>query len=377
MKIKLINNLWGDDIKMGTEFSLVNYLNEGVESIVKSAMKASFQNPKETTFIMKYILENKKATKKRKTFEAKGQHIPPFLISSITSSCNLFCKGCYARANNSCSEKSNKEQVTNDQWEDIFKQAKELGVSFILLAGGEPLMRRAVIEKASQIKEIIFPIFTNGTMLDEEYIKLFDSNRNLVPVISIEGDESKTNARRGKGTYEILINKMDALKSEGILYGASITITTENIHNVTSKDFISELYSRGCKLVIFVEYVPVDSSTRDLAPTDKERSYLENEQAYLRKNYEDMIFISFPGDEKHSGGCLAAGRGFFHINTNGGVEPCPFSPFSDTNLKNSSLLDALQSPLFKKLSSAEMLLGEHKGGCVLFEKEEEVKKLLL
>lgn len=362
---------------MDTEFSLVNYLNEGVESIVKGAMKASFKNPKESKFIMKYILESKKAAKKRKTFEEKGQHIPPFLISSITSSCNLFCKGCYARANNSCSEKLNKEQMTSDQWEDIFKQGKELGISFILLAGGEPLMRKDVIEKASQIKEIIFPTFTNGTILDEEYIKLFDANRNLVPVISIEGDENKTDARRGKGTYELLINKIDSLKSKGILYGASITVTTENIYNVASKEFIAELYNRGCKLVIFVEYVPVVASTKDLAPTDKERNYLESEQARLREIYEDMIFISFPGDEKHSGGCLAAGRGFFHINTSGGVEPCPFSPFSDTSLKNSSLLDALQSPLFKKLSLAEMLLGEHKGGCVLFEKEEEVKKLLI
>ncbi len=362
---------------MGTEFSLVNYLNEGVESIVKGAMKASFQNPKEAKFFMKYILESKKAAKKRKTFEEKGQHIPPFLISSITSSCNLFCKGCYARANNSCGEKSNKEQMTSDQWEDIFKQAKELGISFILLAGGEPLMRKDVLEKASQIKEIIFPIFTNGTIIDEEYIKLFDANRNLVPVISIEGDENKTDARRGKGTYELLINKIDSLKSKGILYGASITVTTENIYNVASKEFIAELYNRGCKLVIFVEYVPVVASTKDLAPADKERTYLEREQARLREIYEDMIFISFPGDEKHSGGCLAAGRGFFHINTSGGVEPCPFSPFSDTSLKNSSLLDALQSPLFKKISAAEMLFGEHKGGCVLFEKEEDVKKLLI
>ncbi len=362
---------------MGTEFSLVNYLNEGVDSIVKGAVKASFQNPKESKFIMKYILESKKAAKKRKIFEDKEQHIPPFLISSITSSCNLFCKGCYARANSSCNEKLNKEQMSSEQWGDIFKQAKELGISFILLAGGEPLMRRDVIEKASQIKEIIFPIFTNGTILNEEYIKIFDDNRNLVPVISIEGDKRKTDDRRGKGTYELLINKMDSLKAKGIIYGASITITTENIYNATSKDFISELYNRGCKLVIFVEYVPVVASTKDLAPTDKERNYLESEQARLRKIYEDMIFISFPGDEKYSGGCLAAGRGFFHINPNGGVEPCPFSPFSDTNLKNSSLLDALQSPLFKKLSAAEMLLGEHKGGCVLFEKEEEVKKLLL
>lgn len=362
---------------MDIDFNLTNYLNKGIDDIVKGAVKASFRNPKQTTFIMKYILSSKKATRIRETFEAKGQHIPPFLISSITSSCNLFCKGCYARANKSCSEDVNKNEMTSIQWEDIFKQAKKLGVAFILLAGGEPLMRRDIIEKACNTKEIIFPIFTNGTLVNEEYIKLFDTNRNLVPVLSIEGDQSKTNNRRGEGTYELLINIMDSLKANGILYGASITVTTENIFNITNKSFIAELHNRGCKVVFFVEFVPVDDSTKALAPTDKERVYLEKEQSHLRKSYEDMIFISFPGDEKHSGGCLAAGRGFFHINTHGGVEPCPFSPFSDTNLKDCSLLDALQSPLFKKLSESEMLLGEHKGGCVLFEKEEEVKKILL
>ncbi len=62
--------------------------------------------------------------------------------------------------------------------------------------------------------------------------------------------------------------------------------------------------------------------------------------------------------------------------SNGGAELCPFSPYSDTNLKSCSLLEALQSPLFKKLAETEMLLGNHDGGCLLFEKESQVKELL-
>lgn len=151
---------------MDREFSLTKYLNNGIENIVKGAVKASFQNPRETTFIMKFILASRKASKKRETFESLGQHIPPFLISSITNSCNLFCKGCYARANKTCSEEVNKKQMTIAQLGNIFKQAEELGVSFILLAGGETLMRKAVIEKACQTRNIIFPIFTNGTMVN-------------------------------------------------------------------------------------------------------------------------------------------------------------------------------------------------------------------
>jgi len=103
---------------------------------------------------------------------------------------------------------------------------------------------------------------------------------------------------------------------------------------------------------------------------------LERERKKLRNLYQDAIFISFPGDEKYLGGCLAAGREFFHINVDGSAEPCPFSPYSDTNLKDCTLRESLKSPLFIKLNETEMLLGEHSGGCLLFEKENEVKRLM-
>ena len=89
-----------------------------------------------------------------------------------------------------------------------------------------------------------------------------------------------------------------------------------------------------------------------------------------------MVFISFPGDEKSSGGCLAAGRGFFHINSHGGAEPCPFSPYSDVNIRDRSLRDAMNSPLFTALRSGDLLADDHKGGCVLFDKREQVQALL-
>ncbi len=89
-----------------------------------------------------------------------------------------------------------------------------------------------------------------------------------------------------------------------------------------------------------------------------------------------MLFISFPGDEKSSGGCLAAGRGFFHINPQGGAEPCPFSPYSDINVRDTSVREALQSKLFTSLRSSDTLMEEHPGGCVLFERRDQVEDLL-
>lgn len=362
---------------MNTDFNLADYLNKGIENVVRGLVKASFNKPKEIAFVLKYALSSKEAKKRRQSLARRGENVPVFLISSITSSCNLFCKGCYARANQSCGEGVNKKQLSSKRWEEIFNEANELGVSFILLVGGEPLMRREVIEKAAGVKDIIFPIFTNGTMLNDDYLEIFDNNRNLVPMLSIEGDKFQTDNRRGEGTYDILMQTMDKLKERGILYGASVTVTTENVRTVTDEVFFEKLYDKGCRSLIFVEYVPVIESTKSLAPTDVERKILENKLEWLREKYVNSVFVSFPGDEKYSEGCLAAGRGFFHINADGSAEPCPFSPYSDTNLGEVSLRQALKSPLFKQLNATGMLVGEHDGGCLLFEKENEVKSMVV
>ena len=89
-----------------------------------------------------------------------------------------------------------------------------------------------------------------------------------------------------------------------------------------------------------------------------------------------MVYISFPGDEKGSGGCVAAGRGFFHINSHGGAEPCPLSPYSDVNIRNTSLREAVRSPLFLALQNEDILKDDHEGGCVLYEKRELVEQLM-
>ncbi|HWQ30850.1 MAG TPA: radical SAM protein [Negativicutes bacterium] len=361
---------------MKGKFDLYEYLNKGVEDIVGGILKASCRNPRETVFMLKFAKASKAAGMRRESREKRGYPVPAFLISSITSSCNLFCMGCYARANSSCGEGVSWEQLSAERWGDIFREAGELGISFVLLAGGEPLMRRDVIEKAAEAKDIIFPVFTNGTLFNEDYIKLFDENRNLVPILSIEGDREITDDRRGTGTYDILMELMSKFKDKGILFGASVTLTTGNIENVTSRDFYEKLHAKGCKALIFVEYVPVTQETAQLAPTERERGILEAELQKLREKDSDTIFLSFPGDEKYSGGCLAAGRGFFHINTDGAAEPCPFSPYSDTSLKDCTLEQALNSKLFRRLDETGMLVGEHDGGCMLFQKEKEVKALI-
>ena len=234
-------------------------------------------------------------------------------------------------------------------------------------------MRRDIIEEAVLHPEILFPVFSNGTMMNSEYIHLFDRHRNIVPIISIEGGIKETDARRGDGVYAQTVAVMRELQTKEILFGVSVTVTTENLDTVTKHEFIDDLQKLGCTVGIFVEYVPVER--QDLALDLTQREYLQLKLNALRNGNEKMMLSSFPGDEKYYGGCLAAGRGFFHINGAGGAEPCPFSPFSDTSLKNTSLRDALHSPLFQRLQDSDMLLQEHTGGCLLFEHKNDMERL--
>ena len=361
---------------MSESFDIQSYMTGAIERLVSDALKATLKNPRESSFMVKFGAASRAASKRRADAEKRGEHVPPFLIASITSACNLHCAGCYSRCNHATVDETPVEQLTGDDWARIFDEADELGVSFILLAGGEPLLRRDIIEEAGRRPNILFPIFTNGVFMGDFYFNLLDKCRNLLPIMSIEGNKEVTDTRRGEGIYDKLIANMDELQRRGLIFGVSVTVTTENIREVSSESFIKSLSDRGCKAVIYVEFVPVTEESQELAPGDAERGYLKDEIARLRQACPEMIFLSFPGDEKGTGGCIAAGRGFFHINSHGGAEPCPFSPYSDINIKNTSLREALHSKLFLALQDGGVLADDHQGGCVLYEKRDQVEALL-
>ena len=361
---------------MPEKFNLQEHIAHGVEKIVSDVLKTTIKNPRESAFMLKFAAASRSATKTRRRLEKEGLNVPSFLIASITSSCNLHCDGCYSRFNQATTDSEPVRQLSDQEWLAIFREAEELGISFIMLAGGEPLLRRDILENAGKMQNILFPIFTNGTFINSQYLDLFDKCRNLVPVISIEGRQEVTDNRRGMGIYEILLQKMDSFHELNLLYGASVTVSKANLREVTSPEFIGLLADKGCRLVFFIEHVPVTADTRDLAPGEAERGYLNEAMEKLRELYPDLILLAFPGDERADGGCMAAGRGFFHINSHGDAEPCPFSPYSDINVRDTSLREALESRLFRALRDGDFLDDDHVGGCVLFEKRDQVENLL-
>ncbi len=329
------------------------------------AVSIMISRPDKTAFFLKALNNQNKARKRRQTQLKNGIEVPPLVIMSITNSCNLNCSGCYSKHLHT----SNLPEVSPARFRGILEEARELGISIFLMAGGEPLVKREFLEIAADFPEIMFPVFTNGMLIDQSYVSFFLKNPHIIPVISLEGREDETDSRRGDGVWENFLNIKDIFKKEKIFWGISLTTTRTNFDLVTSDAYIQQLLNKGCNLFFYVEYVPIREETIDLVLTEEQKLSL---QPIVNRKMQDYpgLFVAFPGDEEQYDGCLAAGRGFFHINPQGLAEACPFAPFSDAEVMQGSLKDALSSPLFAKIRANHELLKETKGGCALWANKE-------
>ncbi len=346
-------------------------LNKSLGIFFKDALKATLHNPIQAYYFLRTIKWQRKAAQVRSNCEQQGIHVPPIMIFSITNRCNLHCKGCY----NQALRQSPQEEMSEEKVRSVIAEAKELGISFIVIAGGEPLIRKEISDITRDFPEIIFLVFTNGLLIDDDWLTKLKGQNNFVPVISLEGYEEKTDERRGKGVYERLQGIIKKIKGRGIFWSVSLTVTRSNFDSVMDQGFVAKLHNLGCKLFFFVEYTPIREGTEDWILTEEQRENLLTIRDYFRSKYK-ALFIAIPGDEEEIGGCLSAGRGFVHISAEGNVEPCPFAPYSDVNLKDSSLKDALQSEFLRTIRQNHEQLHETEGGCVLWIKREWVRSLL-
>ena len=303
----------------------------------------------------------RKAAAVRKQHEWEGLLVPPVMIISITLRCNLACAGCYMHGRG---EKP-KAEMSPGVLASVVDQAAELGVSIIVIAGGEPLVRQEeIFRMAKAHPATLFPVFTNGLLIDDAMAAAIAACRNIVPVISFEGFREDTDARRGSGVYDRLLATCARLKDRTVFFGCSVTITRKNFDNVTGEAFVRQMTGAGARVFTYVEYVPIAPGTESLVLTHEQKKTLQAVLADYNRKFQ-ALFIGFPGDEDTYGGCLGAGRGFVHVSPSGDLEPCPAVPYSDANLGSVSLEEALQSRLLGRLREKAEFLTESEGGCAL------------
>lgn len=166
-------------------FDLQAYMANSIRGIVAKTYLNVLTNPRQAKVVHQLQQSLAATERRRKEVQAKeGLDVPPFLISSIATTCNLHCKGCYARQNGIATDKK-VPMLAPEQWSAIFEESSALGINFSIIAGGEPLTRRDVLEQIATVEEMIFPIFTNGTLINDSYLDFFRHHTNMIPVMSL------------------------------------------------------------------------------------------------------------------------------------------------------------------------------------------------
>ena len=280
---------------------------------------------------------------------------PSFLVISPSKACNLRCTGCYADADASL------PHLEWDLVDKIVTDARNLwGLQFIVVSGGEPMAYRSqgkgILDLAEKHQDVFFMMYTNGTLITKEVAERMAALGNVVPCMSLEGWEERTDARRGKGIYQRVMDAMDRLYEAGVLYGVSLTATRENAEEILSDEFIDYIFmKKHARIGWIFQYMPIGRSyTLDLMPTPQQRMWMWAQSWKLIR--EKKVFLAdFWNHGTVVKGCLSAGGhnngGYLYIEWNGNVTPCVFVPFSPVNIndiyaKGGNITDVFKEPFF-------------------------------
>lgn len=347
--------------------ALNKYINKALDEIDPNVLKTMVLNLGFEAFL--------NGTKTiRKMREKYNCNVPWLILMDPTSACNLHCTGCWA------AEYGNRLNLTFDEMDSVVTQGKELGIYLYMFTGGEPLVRKSdIIKLCEKHNDCAFLSFTNGTLVDEAFCQEMKRVGNLYLAISLEGFEAVNDLRRGDGVYGKVMNAMDLLKKNGLVFGTSICYTSKNTETVTSDEFIQLMVDKGCRYAMYFHYMPVgNDASVELLPTPEQRIYMKDRIRQIRSltTGQGLFTFDFQNDGEFVGGCIAGGRNYFHINANGDAEPCVFIHYSGANIRTNTLLEILNQPLFMAYRKNQPFNKNHLRPCPMLENPEILQKMV-
>ncbi|MGN1021721.1 MAG: radical SAM protein [Aristaeellaceae bacterium] len=295
------------------------------------------------TFFQNFLINaSLKGSATQHEWQAKeGCNVPWAILLDPTSACNLHCTGCWA------AEYGNRLNLSVETIDSIIRQGKEMGTYMYIYTGGEPLVRRKDLIRICEMHpDCEFLSFTNGTLIDEDFCQEMLRVKNFVPAISLEGFEEANDSRRGEGCYARVAEAMRLMREHHLPFGISTCYTSRNYADVCSERYFDYMIDSGALFVWFFHYMPVgNDAAASLLPTPDQREHVYRSIRAHRRT-KAIFSLDFQNDAEYVHGCIAGGRYYLHINAKGDVEPCVFIHYSNCNIHDCTLLEALKSPLF-------------------------------
>lgn len=294
--------------------------------------------------------------------------IPASSFINITQECNLKCKGCIAAG-------YKKDSLSAKTVLDYVKDGIKIGMNSFTFIGGEPLISKhfdSILACARRNKYTNFSFVTNGTLLTSDVIKNLESCPNIVAFVSVDGSCKQHCDRRGEGTYERVVKNLSTLKSKKIPFFIITTVTQINYDHVTEKIYAEWCRKMGAVALVLLPFLSVDWEN-DIKYRLKPQQMNEMESRIKTLNLclSDFYIIDAFGNEKKFGGCRAANRSIT-LNADRCFQPCPAIMISDCKYPDTSILNALKSPLMVNIRAIKSCCPNE---CIIMKKHQALSNI--
>lgn len=274
--------------------------------------------------------------------KASAAGVPLSGTFELTPVCNMDCKMCYVRLSHE-EQKRRGPLADAKQWLDLARRAKEAGMLYLLLTGGEPFLHpqfRRILEGLHAMGFLI-TINSNGTLIDEETVEWLKACPPVRINISVYGASNETYARLcgNPQGFSQTTRAIHLLKEAGIAVKINCSLTPYNVQDLAG---IME-YANTNQLVVQTATYMFPPIRKDDTMAGKNARFTPEEAAYYMAYAEYLtmgteLFLQqegrcpVPSDPEDSckecgdGIACRAGKCSFWVTWQGNLTPCGMFP---------------------------------------------------
>lgn len=257
--------------------------------------------------------------------------IPATATLAINRACQCECEHCSAVFYNH----SRKKDLSTAHLKQALKETVELGVTNLILLGGEPLLRKDLLEQIHSVDKTksIVTMFSNGEYLNEEICSRLAEAGLMGVFISLDSTDENfhDSLRKRPGLFKKALQGIRNLQKSGILTALSSYLTPSRMREGMLEGMMEFGKELGANEVTFFDAIPSGRwihSTEQLLQ-DKDRKEISKLVKYYQKNilYPGISAQSTLTSEGGSAFCFAANTQFY-LTAHGEMCPCDFTPLT-------------------------------------------------
>lgn len=200
-----------------------------------------------------------------------GKRIPILVSFHVTNNCTLRCRYCYANVDDRFDDQG--KDFSTEEVKGLIDEMYEAGTRWLIILGGEPLMREDIGEIISYTKGkgMLCEVVTNGVLVKDRIDDILAAD---LLCISLDGDEEANDAVRGKGTYKRIVEGLRVASDHGLKTRIHAVLSKANA-NERCLAHLDELAKEngatfGYSSPIVHEYNKIDEL---FLPEDEERNF--------------------------------------------------------------------------------------------------------